>query len=568
MGDGAVPRVMIRRLSFAFLLLAAAHAHAADRRERWIEQTLRSMTLDERIGQLLVVAGYGGFKNQESESFEKIRRNIVEFHAGGYNVALGDPAAAALMINSMQRLARVPLLISGDLEGGAGYVFPGATRLPLGMALGATNDEKLVYEAAKITAKEGRALGFHINYYPLADVNNNPQNPIINIRSFGEDPAKVSAMVRAYVRGCQENGMLCTAKHFPGHGDTATDSHSELPVIAADRKRLDAVELPPFRAAIDAGVAAIMTAHIALPAIEPDVRVPATLSHNVLTSLLREDLGFHGLIFTDALDMKGVLGSVREGEVAIRALEAGADVLLFANPETMHPAIKAAVETGRLAPARIDQSVRRILDAKWRSGLAKERLVDLSQIDRVVASREHRRQAQDIMDRAITLVRNENRAIPLAPSRDLRVLHVNVLDSSTRWINNITPGPTFAAELRKRFPNTTTIQIDEKSSPEAIELARKAAELADAVVVGTFVLTRWAKGTIELPAQQVALVRQLARLKKPFILASFGSPYVLRSIPETPSYLAAFDTHDAAQVAAAKAIAGEIEIRGVLPVTP
>lgn len=559
----------MKRTVLAFcLLLLTLPALAADKRERWIEKSLRSMTLDEKVGQVLFVSGIGGFKNQESEAFEKIRRNIVEYHVGGYNVALGDPAAAAVMINSMQRLSKLPLLISGDLEGGAGWVFPGATRLPKGMAIAATNDPQFAYEAGKIAATEGRAMGFHVNYYPVADVNSNPQNPIINIRSFGEDPAKVSAMVQAYIRGCQENGMLCTAKHFPGHGDTATDSHSVMPVVTANRQRLDTLELVPFRAAIDANVAAIMTAHIALPEIEPDLRLPATLSSKVLTTLLREDLRFPGLIFTDALDMQGVLGSFGEGEVAVRALEAGADVLLFAKPDTMHPALKAAVESGRVSTARLDQSVRRILDAKWRSGLSKERLVDLARIDTIVGSRAHRAKAQEIMDRAITLVRNQNNAVPLAPSKDLRLLHINILDNTTRWINNQTPGPVFAAELKTRFPNATSIQIDERSSPQEIELARRAADHAEAVVVGTFVLTRWAKGTIELPHHQVALIRELARLQKPFVLVAFGSPYVLRSLPDTPSYLAAYDTHDAAQIAAAKAIAGEIEIKGVLPVTP
>ena len=551
----------------AVLLLTLTLPLHADPRERWIERTLRSMSLDEKVGQLLFVSGIGGYKSRDSDAFEKIQKNIVEYHAGGYNVALGDPAAAALMINSMQRIARVPLLISGDLEGGAGWVFPGATRLPRGMAIAATNDESFAYAAGKIAATEGRALGFHVNYYPVADVNSNPQNPIINIRSFGEDPAKVSAMVRAYVRGCQENGMLCTAKHFPGHGDTATDSHSEMPVVAANRQRLDAIELVPFRAAIDAGVAAVMTAHIALPEIEPDPRLPATLSPKVLTSLLREDLHFEGLIFTDALDMQGALGTFGEGEVAVRAVEAGADVLLFAKPETMHPALKAAVESGRLSTARIEQSVRKILDAKWRSGLAKERLVDLSRIDAVVGSRAHREKAQQMMDRAITLVRNEKGAIPLAPSKDLRVLQLNVLDSATRWLHNQPPGPVFAAEVKKRFPNATLVQIDDRSSPAEIALVRAAAQQADAIIAGTFVLTRWAKGSVELPQQQVALLRELARMEKPFVVTAFGSPYVLRSL-DVPGALAAYDTHDEAQLAAAKAITGEIPIQGVLPVTP
>ncbi len=559
------PRV--RRIVLAVVLLFAVSLHA-DPRERWIERTLRSMSLDEKIGQLLLVAGHGGYKSQDSEEFQKIRAAIVDYHAGGYNVALGDPASVALLINSMQRLAHVPLLITGDLEGGAGWVFPGATRLPRAMAIGATNDETFAYEAGKIAATEGRALGFHVNYYPVADVNSNPLNPIINIRSFGEDPAKVAAMVRAYIRGCQDNGMLCTTKHFPGHGDTSEDSHSSMPVVLSNRKRLDAIELVPFRAAIDEKVAAIMTAHIALPEIEPDPRVPATLSRNVLTSLLRDELHFEGLIFTDALDMKGALATFGEGEVAVRAVEAGADVLLYAKPETMHPALKAAVESGRLTPARIEQSVRKILDAKWRSGLAKEKFIDLARIDTVVGNREHREKAQEMMDRAITLVRNEKGAVPLAPSNDLRVLQINVLDTTTRWLHGLVPGPVFAAELKKRFPNATLVQLDDRSSPRETDLVRAAATQADAIIVGTFVLTSWAKGTIDLLPQQAALIRDLAKMEKPFILTAFGSPYVLRSLDGVPTALAAYETHDAAQIAAVKAIVGEIPIRGVLPITP
>src|SRR5215472_9240850 len=244
--------------------------------DAWVEQTLKSMTLDEKIGQMLIPSTNGTFRNVDSDELKRVRRDIQEFHVGGYHAFGGDPAGAALILNRMQSLAKIPLLITADLEGGVGYQFPGSTQLPRAMAIGATGSEDLSYQCGKITAIEQRALGIHVNFYPVVDVNNNPANPIINVRSFGEDPAAVSRLARAYIRGEQENGGIATAKHFPGHGDTSTDSHMELPVVNVDRARLDKVEFPSFRAAIDEGVGAVMSAHIYLPKIEDEKGLPST----------------------------------------------------------------------------------------------------------------------------------------------------------------------------------------------------------------------------------------------------------------------------------------------------
>jgi len=280
-----------------WVVLLAVWSLAGAQRDAWTENTLRSMSLDEKIGQLLFPVTAGTFKNIEGEEFKKIRIDLTEHRAGGYHIGRGDPAAVALLTNDMQRLAKIPLLVTADLEAGAGLVYANATRLPSAMALGATGDEQLAYRAGKIVAEEGRALGVHINFHPVADVNNNPLNPIINTRSFGEDVQSVSKLTAAYVRGIQENGQIATAKHFPGHGDVATDSHLELPVLDVNRERLFSLELPPFRAAIASGVGAIMSAHIYLPQLEAESGVPATLSRNVLTTLLRQELGFTELIF-------------------------------------------------------------------------------------------------------------------------------------------------------------------------------------------------------------------------------------------------------------------------------
>src|SRR5262249_20164643 len=282
---------------------------------------------------------------------------------------LHDPAGVAVLINHMQGLARVPLMITADFEGGVGYRYQGATRLPRAMAIGATGSEDLAYQAGKIAGEEARAIGVGVNFYPVVDVNNNPRNPIINIRSFGGDPKQVSRMARAYIRSYQATGGLATAKHFPGHGDTSTDSHLELPSIDVDRSRLDAIELPPFKAAIDEGVAGVMSAHIALPRIEPGGQ-PATLSSKVLTGLLRHDMGFKGVVFTDAMTMRGIAAHYSEGDAAVRAFQAGADIILYpTSVQAAFTGLKQAAASGNIERARLDESVRRILRAKARLGL-------------------------------------------------------------------------------------------------------------------------------------------------------------------------------------------------------
>src|ERR1700730_1468990 len=309
------------------------------------------------------------FLAQDSDTFQQMRRDIIEYHVGGYHMlgetnTLHEPAGVALLINHLQALAKVPLWITADFEGGVGLRFIGATRLPRAMAIGATGNPEMAYQAGRIAAEEARALGVHVNFYPVVDVNNNARNPIINIRSFGGSRELVSRMARAFIRGSQEHGEMATAKHFPGHGDTSTDSHLELPIIDADRARLNAIELPPFQAAIEEGVGGVMSAHIALPQIEPE-KLPATLSPKILTGILRDDLNFRGVIFTDAMNMRGISAHFPEGEAAVRAVKAGADVLLY--PPSVEQAflgLKHAIESGEIKESRMDESVRRILTAK------------------------------------------------------------------------------------------------------------------------------------------------------------------------------------------------------------
>ena len=529
------------------------------------------MTLDEKIGQMIVPAGpvAGGFRSIDSDEMNIIRRNIVDFHAGGYHTFGGDPAGNALAINEMQRMAKLPLLITADLEGGPGYVLFGATRLPLAMAIGATGDEKLAYEAGKLTAQEARAIGIDVNFYPVADVNNNPANPIINIRSFGEDPAAVSRFVRAYIRGAQENGVIATAKHFPGHGDVTTDSHMQMPVLDVPRERLESLELPPFRAAIAEGVGAVMSAHIWLPKLEPEKGVPSTLSKNVLGGVLRGELGFKGIVFTDAMTMQGVSANFANDDATLRAVEAGVDMLVHPpSVETSFNALKGAVASGRIPESRIDESVRRILLAKAKLDLMnpRNRFTDINRLPSVVGTREHKDLAQRIADNAITLVRDQQHVLPLKPSADLRVVQVNLLDTRNGWREGPV-GRVMTAEMQKRFPRAVTVQVDDQSTPAELDLVCKLAQLADAVVINGFIRVAAYKGSIDLTPAQTALLHDLVATKKPLVFTEFGSPYVLTHITDLPSYIVTYDITPSTELAAVRAITGEIDFRGKLPIS-
>jgi beta-N-acetylhexosaminidase len=543
---------------------------APTQNDKWVEKILKSLTVDQKIGQMLMPGNsLGAFRNVDSDEFAKIRADVVDYHAGGYHVFGGDPAAVALIINEIQKLAKVPLLVADNFEGGVGYVLFGATRLPLGMAMGATGDERLAYEAAKLTAEEGRALGVNVNFYPVADVQNNPQNPIINIRAFGEDPASVSRFVRAYIRGAQDNGQLATAKHFPGHGDVTADSHLQMPVLDVTRARLDAVELPPFHAAIDEKVGAFMSAHIWLPQLEPKKDLPATLSKNVMTDLLRGEMRYAGIIFTDAMSMRGVTKGFPNGEASVLAVEAGADMLVLPpDVPAAFSAIKAAVDSGRITVARLDESVRRILRAKASLNLQdpRNRFSDVNKAMTTVGSRPHRELAQKISDAAVTLVRDENKVLPLRASPELRLVQINLLDSRGGWREG-GPGRTMTAEVAKRFPRAVSVQVDDQSTPSELDMVRKMAQLADAVMVNGYIRVAAYKGSIDLKDSQTALLRDLIAMKKPLVYTSFGSPYVLTHLTGLPSYIVAYDTHSIAEMAAIRAITGEIEFRGKLPIS-
>ncbi|HEX8766569.1 MAG TPA: glycoside hydrolase family 3 N-terminal domain-containing protein, partial [Candidatus Acidoferrum sp.] len=389
----------------------------------WVESTLRKMTVDEKIGQLLFTTYHGSFTSTDSDAYRQLLHEVQDLHVGGFIVIThGSPLGivksqaypTAALANQLQSKSELPLLIGADFERGTAMRYDEGTSFPTAMAVAAAGNPKDAYTVGKITALEARATGVHWVYAPDSDVNNNPGNPIINTRSFGENPQRVAEFVSAFVKGVEDNGGLATAKHFPGHGDTAADSHIDLPVIPANRERLEHLELVPFRAAISSGVSSVMTGHLSVPAVEPDSNTPATLSHNILTGLLRNELGYHGLIVTDAMEMGGITVRYAPGEAAVRAVAAGVDcVLMPPVPDAAFEALQDAVKSRRISKERLDESVQRILQAKARLGLNEKRLVDLNALNHKFGSATWQKEAQEISDRGVTLLRDTPHRLPL-----------------------------------------------------------------------------------------------------------------------------------------------------------
>jgi beta-N-acetylhexosaminidase len=558
----------------------------------WVKKTLAKMTLDERIAQLVVPGLNGVFTPTDSDAAEKLDRLVRERRVGGFHVfgggetlppALlnpvygttggraikGDALAIAELLNRLQRASALPLLFTADFEGGAGYIVDGATRLPRAMALGATRDPGLAERAGRLAAGEGRALGVHVDYYPVVDVNVNPMNPVINIRSFGEDPQLVAQMATAYVRGIQQGGMLAVAKHFPGHGDTATDTHLDLAVVEHARPRLDAVELVPFRAVIAAGIDGVMSSHIRLPALDPTEGLPATLSRPILTGLLRQELGFSGLVFTDSMSMHAVSRRFTPERAAAMAIQAGADVVLDSpDPEAALRGIKQAVEGGEIAREQLDRSVERILSAKARLGLHRVRAVDLEAVPAAVGGRAREAVAVEIAARAITLLKDERGQVPLRVPRSARVLLLSVVDYASGWREGA-PGRVLIPELRKRFPGLVAIEVSDRTTADELELLRAMAKGADAVVAATYVRAVAASGRLGLAPAQQALLEGLARegVGRPFVVVALGSPFVGELGAKLPALLVTYELGDAPEAAAVRAICGEAPVGGRLPVS-
>lgn len=603
--------MMLRNLAFlfaVFMLLGSAAepreqskqalAHHVERvDDSWAEKTLKNLSLEEKVGQLFMIRMRVELLHETSPSYFELRNNIRKYHIG--SLAMSAPPQGRVcdirhrqevvtLLNRVQEESRLPLLVAGDFERGVlpAHLF-GTTVFPHAMAFGAAGSLAYAEEFGRITAQESRALGVHWNLFPVADVNSNPANPIIGTRAFGANPEQVGELVAAYIRGARANGMLTTAKHFPGHGNTATDSHVAVPVVNDNLDHLYAVDLPPFRKAIEAGVDAVMTAHVRVLALDPDPRRVATTSPAIMTGLLKKQLGFQGIVVTDALDMTGLVGlyAKNPGRVAVDAFMAGSDVLTEPyNLDACYRAMLEAVRSGEIGQDRLDASVLKILRAKASLGLEKNRLVDVAEIPRLVGSPESIAAGQRISDAAITLVRDNGKVLPLRDGRSdqrLRVvsqaqarpgLLVIILCDNRRGED----GRVLERQILKRAPDARVIYVDPRDAAARSDEVLNAAVRAQHVVVAVYVVpsakrtrtvARGQKNSASLPDSTARLLSiVLARAARKTAVLAMGTPYLTEDFPAIQNFICAFSNATVSEVSAARALFGEIPIPGHLPV--
>jgi beta-N-acetylhexosaminidase len=548
---------------------------------------LKQMSVDEKVGQLVHVGVNAHFANQDSAFFKELKRQVVENKVGGIIFFVGPVYDTVQLANRMQEAAKIPLLDSLDAETGVGMRFESTTVFPWAMAIAATGDPEFARRMGVMTGREAKASGFHYVLAPVLDVNNNADNPVINVRSFGEDPEEVAKYGVAYVNGIQSQGVIATAKHFPGHGDTNVDSHRALPIVDRSRAQLDKVELLPFRRAIDAGIASIMIAHIGLPQIDPEKLkpidnystpyvevadakvtepgfVPASLSSKVQTDMLRNEFGFKGLIVSDAIDMNGLSIYISQEDAGVRALNAGTDILLKpGDTDAVIRGLKRAVASGRVTQQRLDEAVLKQLAWKYELGLFDKKVTSLDALDTAISSKETDQLADDIANRAITLVRNNAGLLPLDRNQKIAFLGIsNGIDGLG------TPMTNFVATLRQNGVKAAAGYIQENSTNEQVTSARKAISDADVIIVGMYGRVRsGAKNSVGLPESGVAILREALAARKKVIGISFGNPYLLSSFPDLQTYLVAYGDMPSLQNAAARSILGLQDITGRLPIT-
>jgi len=556
------------------------------------------MSPRDRAAQLVWPQLFGDYTPTSSAGWIRVQQLITGEHVGGFIMSIGSPTETAEKLNAMQRLSSLPLVVGADYETGVafrqrgGYFLPnniylgGGTMFPYQMGVGATRDTSLAYQEGRITALEARALGVHIAFAPVLDVNNNPANPVIGMRSFGEDPRLVADMGQALIHGLQEHGVLATGKHFPGHGDTDENSHLTITTVHASRARIDSVELVPFRRAIAAGLEGMMTFHGLVPALDT-ASVPATLNPAIMTGLLRKQLGFKGLLITDAMDMSGVLSRVSTGpasagqsvtgnygaiknalsiaEACKLAIAAGADILLM--PSDVAGAIDAVVSgvrEGRFTQARVDSSVRRVLEIKQRLGLNRRRVVDLDSLRAIVGDTTHLAVAATVAQRAITLAKDSLSLVPIprATNPAPRVLSITIAGRT-----DLGAGATFNAELRRSFPELRAEQLVPEDPSPNFERLLHAADSSDVAIVGSYITTGTNVANPNAPEPIADFMRTLIKRHPRTIVVAFGNPYLLQQIPTASSYLVAWGGFPVSQTAAARALLGTAAIGGKLPIS-
>jgi beta-N-acetylhexosaminidase len=610
---------MLRNLLLIAFLFAAVSCFAGDKSkerfqrpgsihidkagEKWVDKTLRKMSPEEKVGQLFGIRVNAQFLNDADPIWIQLRDNVGKYHIGSLVMSVpvdgpillrSQPYVAAELLNRLQRSSKLPLIVAADFERGVSMRLNGTTVFPHAMAFAATGKTENAEAFGRISALEARAIGVHWNFFPDADVNSNPANPIINTRSFGEDPKQVSDFVAAYIRGAHEGGMLVTAKHFPGHGDTATDSHLGLAQVTGDRARLDAVELPPFRRAIEAGVDAVMVAHVTVPALDSDPNRVASTSKAIVDGLLKEEMAFKGIVVTDALDMAGLtrLYAKDIGRAAVESFEAGNDVLIMpADLDASYRSMLQAVQSGEIDRQRLDQSVRKILELKASLGLNKARLADLSQLSVEIAKPDNVATGQRIADEAITLVRDNGKVIPLQAlgtsfgTRQAALPYQSLTEVSNRLVVVIfsddlrtDSGRMLERQILARVPDARVIDVDPRSAAGMKAPVVEAVEAAEHVIAAVYVVPTAGKAiraadggltnTVAMDDAIGSLLNAvLDRAASRTVVLAMGNPYLVQDFPAIQNYVCAFSNATVSETAAVKALFGEIKISGHLPIT-
>ena len=581
----------------------AEPVHLSADGKRWVERTLKHLSLEEKVGQMLNVRYFTDFQNFDSPTYQQFREQIQKYHLGSITLTVhtdgpvllkNGPLEVAAVANQLQKDSKLPLLIAADFERGLESRVSGTLAFPDAMAFGAVGDPARAERYGSIVAEEARAVGIQWNFFPVADVNSNPDNPIINTRSFGEDPVMVGKMVSAYIKGATEHGLLTTAKHFPGHGDTGTDSHLGVARVEGNLQHLQSIELPPFREAISASVPAVMVAHLAVPALESDPNKVATISSRVVTDVLRQQLGFQGVVVTDALEMRGLTSIYPPGPVsptaraAVDAVKAGDDVILWPTDlDGAFQGIIAAVKRNEIPESRIDGSVRKILEMKAAVGLQRARLVDLDQLSHLLDKSENVEFAQKAAEDAITLVRDNHQVLPLPllppPPTESETFQAQVKPSVQVVSIIITDtihgnwGRAFEKALKQRRADATVFYVDKTVANAMSSEILQAVKDAGKVVVAAYIVPTPAKqvmvngqmvNSIGLEEATGELLRNiLETASRKTVVVAMGNPYVAQSFPNIENYLCTFSNSTNSEIGAVKVLFGQIAPVGHLPVT-
>ena len=526
-----------------------------------VDSILANLTLDEKIGQLFSVPAYGTFTNEHDPDFLRLKRLIRDYHIGGVIFFRGDVYGQAMLHNKLQKAARLPLWVSQDMEFGAAMRVEGSTRFTPAMGVAATGNPENAFLKGKIAAREAKALGVHQIYAPVLDVNNNPENPVINVRSFSADPELVALFGLHMIDGIESEGILATAKHFPGHGDTDVDSHLNLPVITHGISRLEEIELLPFKRAIDNGLRSVMSAHIAYPNVSTNGSMPGTLDASILGSLLIDRLGFDGLVVTDGLEMQGIAANYSPGEAVVLALKAGADKMLISPDEmTAIHELKRAVQNGEISEERIDQSVRKILTLKAEHNLFENRFVNLDELSYTIHTPEYRAIAERIARESVTLLKNEGQVLPIRDVDYLNIMAVALSDDRSG-----STGSSFARELRKYHNNVSFHVLDRRTSEEEKEEMREAAQEADLIIIGSFIVVRSSR-QVQVQPDQLEFIEELTSRDIPSIVMAFGNPYVVQDIPDSDVHIMAWSSTNTQVEQSVPALFGASAITGQLPI--